>query len=113
MTSEPRPGGEAQAPALVMLHGFALDSRMWRRQVEAFAEDYRVLTLDLPGFGPQAREVGEIAPADELARAMDVTGLMRAHIVASSFGAAVATDFALQHPKRVESLTFEGPMLLG
>lgn len=96
-----------------MLHGFALDARMWRRQVDAFAEDFRVLTLDLPGFGPQAREVGEVSPAEEVARALDVTGLVRAHFVASSYGAAVAADFALRHPKRVQSLTLVGPMLLG
>ncbi len=104
---------DANAPALVMLHGFALDSRMWRRQVEGLSDDFRLLTLDLPGFGPQAREVGEIMPAEEVARAMDVTGLVRAHLVATSFGAAVAVDFALQHPKRVQSLSLIAPILLG
>ncbi len=101
------------APALVLLHGFALDARMWRRQVEAFADSYRVMTVDLPGFGPQARDVGEIEPAAELARAMDASGLVGAHLVANSYGAAVAIDFALQNPRRVHSLTLTGPLLLG
>lgn len=100
-------------PAVVMLHGFALDARMWRRQVEAFSPEYRVVTLDLPGFGPQAREVGEVEPATEIGRAMDVARLTRAHLVASSYGAAVAVDYALQHPERVASLVLAGPMLLG
>ena len=120
MTSEAKPSDPSEAggtrsprPALVMLHGFALDARMWKRQVDAFAADYRVLTLDLPGFGPQAREVGEVDPAAGVLRALDVAKIDRAHLVANSFGAAVAADFALQHRDRVRSLTLSGPLLLG
>lgn len=47
-------------PALVLLHGYALDSRMWRPQVEAFADTHRILLVDLPGFGLQARALGEV-----------------------------------------------------
>ncbi len=97
----------------MLLHGFALDSRMWRRQVEAFRGDYRVVTLDLPGFGPQAREVGEVEPAAEIGRALDVARLKKAHLVASSYGASVAIDYAFQHPERVASLVLSAPMLLG
>lgn len=99
--------------ALVMLHGFALDARMWRRQVEALSEEFRILTLDLPGFGPQAREVGEVEPAAEVARAMDALGLVKAHFVAASYGAAVAIDLALKHKARVQSLVLVAPMMLG
>jgi pimeloyl-ACP methyl ester carboxylesterase len=100
-------------PALVMLHGFALDSRMWRPQVEEFAADHRVITLDLPGFGAQAREVGEVDPAEGVRRALDMAKVERAHLLANSFGAAVAADFALRYRERVASLTFVGPLLLG
>lgn len=100
-------------PALVMLHGFALDARMWRPQVEAFGGDHRILLLDLPGFGPQARELGEIDPAMEVGRAMDVAKLPRAHLIAASYGAAVAIDYTLRNPQRVASLVLVAPMLLG
>ena len=60
-----------------------------------------LVRLDLPGFGPQAREVGEIDNAKEVKRAMDTAHLGKAHVVASAFGAAVAIDFALQHPDRI------------
>ena len=100
-------------PALVFLHGFALDSRIWRRQVEAFGKEHRLLLVDLPGFGPQARDVGEVEYAGEVARAMNAGHVGKAHVVASAFGAAVAIDFALQHPDRVASLVLASPMLLG
>ncbi|WP_146645221.1 alpha/beta fold hydrolase [Labilithrix luteola] len=102
-----------QKPALLMLHGFALDARMWRRQVEVFSDEFRIVTVDLPGFGAQARDVGEVSPAEEVGRAMDAAGLTSAHVLAASFGAAVATDFALRFPRRVQSLSFVGPQLLG
>lgn len=102
-----------ERPTLVMLHGFALDSRMWRRQVEALGQDFRVLTLDLPGFGPQARELGEVDAAASVKAAFDAVRVDNAHILANSFGAAVAADFALVHPSRVRSLTLMGPLLLG
>ncbi len=113
MTARPATRVGEDEPALVMLHGFALDARMWRRQVEAFGGDHRILLLDLPGFGPQAREVGEVEPAKEVARAMDAAKLSRAHLIASSYGAAVAVDYAFQHPDRVASLVLAAPMLLG
>jgi pimeloyl-ACP methyl ester carboxylesterase len=100
-------------PAIVMLHGFALDARMWRRQVDVLGQDYRVLTMDLPGFGPQARDVGDVSPAKEIARGLDAAKLDKVHFVASSYGAAVAVDFALQHPERVASLVLAAPILLG
>lgn len=106
-------GARKEQPALVFLHGFALDSRMWKKQVDEFATDHRIVTLDLPGFGPQARELGEVDPAADVLRAMDVAKIDRAHLVANSFGAAVAADFALQHRDRVRSLTLSGPLLLG
>lgn len=113
MTARPATRVGEDKPALVMLHGFALDARMWRHQVEAFGADHRILLLDLPGFGPQAREVGEVEPAKEVGRAMDAAKLSRAHLVASSYGAAVAVDYAFQHPERVASLVLAAPMLLG
>jgi pimeloyl-ACP methyl ester carboxylesterase len=103
----------AAKPVLVMLHAFALDARMWRRQVEALSEEFRVLTLDLPGFGPQARDVGEVEPAVEVARAMDALGLVKAHFVGASYGGAVAIDLALRSRARVQSLTLVAPMMLG
>lgn len=107
------PAATGSAPALVFVHGFALDARMWRRQVDALAGPFRVMSVDLPGFGPQARELGEVAPGAELGRAMDAASLVRAHIVANSYGAAAAVDFALQNPRRVQSLSLVGPLLLG
>ena len=36
---------------LVLLHGFPLDARIWREQVAALSDRFRVITPDLRGFG--------------------------------------------------------------
>src|SRR4051812_46896459 len=43
--------GDDHAPALVLLHGFPLDSRMWREQLGALSRVWRVVTPDFRGFG--------------------------------------------------------------
>lgn len=104
---------EVNRPALLFVHGFSLDHRMWRRQVEALHPEYRVITVDLPGFGPQARDCGLVSPAEQVERALDRAGVMTAHLIGHSIGAAVAVDFAFLHPRRVASLTLAGPLMLG
>ncbi len=38
-------------PPLVLLHGFPLDSRIWREQIAALSDQFRVIAPDLRGFG--------------------------------------------------------------
>ncbi len=104
---------ETTRPALLFLHGFSLDHRMWRAQIEALHPAYRVVTADLPGFGPQARDCGLVSPAEQLTRVMDKCGALKAHLIGHSIGAAVAIDFALLFPRRVLSLTLVDPLMLG
>jgi pimeloyl-ACP methyl ester carboxylesterase len=47
--------GEGE-PALVFIHCWACDQEFWREQVEVFAQDYQVVTLDLPGHGESGRD---------------------------------------------------------
>src|SRR5438552_4042219 len=45
----------AGEPALVFVHGWALDRRLWAAQVASFAPHHRVVTLDLAGHGESGR----------------------------------------------------------
>jgi len=98
---------------VVFLHPFALDARIWEPQVEALQQSCRILTVDLPGFGPQARPIGAVNLVDALESILDSIGVVRAHFVGASFGASVAIDFALANPRRVQSLTLVSPILHG
>jgi pimeloyl-ACP methyl ester carboxylesterase len=45
-------------PAMLLLHAFPLDGRMWRRQIDDLAADHRLLAPDMPGFGGSQRPEG-------------------------------------------------------
>ncbi len=46
-----RASGEANAPVVLLLHGFPTSSFMFRELIPRLADDYRVIAPDLPGFG--------------------------------------------------------------
>lgn len=66
--------GEGE-PTLVFVHCWACDRQIWREQVDVFAEDHRVVTMDLPGHGASGAE-RESWTLDGLAR--DVVQLVEA-----------------------------------
>lgn len=97
-----------EGPTLLCLPGaggpvltFALD---------ALAERFRLILLELPGWGVQPNDVtdfdGLADQVDEIAAAL---GLDRFHLMGTSFGGACALHFVVRHPERVESLVLEAP----
>lgn len=46
-----REAGPAEAPAVLLLHGFPTSSHMFRNLIPALADHYRVIAPDYPGFG--------------------------------------------------------------
>ncbi len=91
--------------AVVLVHGFTLDHRMWDDQLPALA-GYRVIRPDMRGFGQSSWPEGTAYPhrADLLAL-LDHCGVDQAHLVGLSMGGAISLDFAVGHPERVRSLT--------
>jgi pimeloyl-ACP methyl ester carboxylesterase len=95
-------------PALVLLHGMGSSSADWAWQVGAFAEQHRVLTVDLRAHG-QSSDPGDWFTVERLAE--DVAALLAhleeppAHLIGLSLGGATALALALRHPARARSLT--------
>src|SRR6185369_13172401 len=94
-------------PALVLLHGFSLDSRSWQPQIARLSDRFSVIAWDAPGAGrsqdpPQTFDIGDWA--DSLAGFLDAVGLERAHIVGLSWGGLLAQEFYRRYPSRVNSL---------
>jgi pimeloyl-ACP methyl ester carboxylesterase len=104
---------QGAGPAILFLHGFSLDGRMWRRQIEALEGEHRCLAPDLPGFGPEGQAAGDFVLAEEIARVLDRHQVERAHVVGLSLGGAMAVDLALARPERVRSLVLVDALLLG
>jgi pimeloyl-ACP methyl ester carboxylesterase len=95
--------------AVVLLHGFTADRRMWNPVAEVLERKHRVLVPDLRGHGesdsPADRESYSLAGyAEDVAALLDAAGLERAHIAGSSFGGMIALEFAVTWPERLETL---------
>jgi 3-oxoadipate enol-lactonase len=78
---------------------------MWSEHLEPLAEaGYRVIALDLPGFGEATPQPGEQAPWNDVLETMRELELDRAALVGNSFGGAVALRAALVAPAAVSAL---------
>src|SRR5437879_4440935 len=94
-------------PFLILLHGYAETSLMWRPIMPVLAERFTVIAPDLPGIGDSA------IPADGLdmkTAAVRIHGLARslgvqkAEVVGHDIGLMVAYAYAAQFPAEVENL---------
>jgi pimeloyl-ACP methyl ester carboxylesterase len=96
-----------QGPALVLLHAFPLSRQMWRPQVEALQDRYRVVAPDLRGFGGTCGFTGTPSVdqmADDAARLLDELKVDRAVVGGLSMGGYVALAFARRHASRLGGL---------
>jgi pimeloyl-ACP methyl ester carboxylesterase len=99
--------GPTDAPAVVLLHGFASSLETWDPVVAPLAKTHRVLALDLKGFGWTDRPPGDYSPAAQarlVLALMDARGIEQAAIVGHSWGSSVALAVALAAPQRITRL---------
>lgn len=102
-----------EGPAVVLVHGGLVDSRLWDDQMKAFAKHHRVVRYDLRGFGRSAAAPQPFSHIEDLRALMDFLKIERATVVGLSLGGIIAADFALEHPDRVERLVLVGAGLRG
>ncbi len=94
-------------PAIVFIHGAALDHSVWQWQSRYFAHHgFAVLAVDLPGHGrsPGIPRTSIEAMADWTALLIEASGHERTHVVGQSMGSLVALDVALRHRQRIDRL---------
>jgi pimeloyl-ACP methyl ester carboxylesterase len=98
---------EGEGPALVLLHGFLCDSRVWGPQLHDLSKGFQIVAWDAAGAGasddpPETFTITDWA--EDLARLLDALALEEAHIVGLSWGGLVAQAFFGRYPSRVRSL---------
>lgn len=105
-----REAGHRNAPTVLLLHGYAASSFMYRNLIPMLADKYHVIAPDLPGFGfTEAPARGEYAYTfDQLARTIDQLTvqlkLKRYAIQVFDYGAPVGWRLAVAHPSRVSAI---------
>lgn len=107
--------GAEDSPAVLLVHGSALSSAVWRAfgYVTALGSDFRLIMPDLRGHGRSDTPHDEDAYAmdaivGDLLAVLDAAGAHRAHYVGYSFGARAGLALAVAAPERLASLTLLG-----
>ena len=105
-----RQAGQADAPALLLLHGFPTSSHMFRELIPALSDRFHVVAPDLPGFG-----LSDMPPRDKFSytfarlaevieRFTEVIGLVRFAIYVFDYGAPTGFRLAVRHPERITAI---------
>ena len=98
-------------PPLLLLHGAVCDSRVWRVELESFADTFTVVAWDTPGCGgsddpPDHFRLGDYAEC--LAAFLTELALGRWHVVGHSWGSSLALGLCRRRPDMVRSLVLVG-----
>ena len=100
-------------PAIVLLHDGLLHSVSWDEVWQPLATKYRVIRYDRRGYGRSDPAASSFSPTDDMAKLLAHLKVEHAVIVGSSSGGALAIDFAITHPEKVDGLFLIGPILHG
>lgn len=98
---------------VVLLHGWAVDRRIWAPQIEALADRFELIVPDRRGFGASTAPPGLAAETADLLTILARLDVEQAVIVGMSQGGRVALRFAVTHPERMHGLVFQGAPLDG
>lgn len=105
-----REAGDRNAPTVLLLHGYAASSFMYRNLIPKLADKYHVIAPDLPGFGfTEAPARGQYNYTfEQLAQTMtqftEQLKLQRYAMQVFDYGAPVGWRMALAHPERVTAI---------
>ena len=105
-----REAGPANAPVVLLLHGFPTSSFMFRELIPRLADRYRVIAPDLPGFGftEVPAERNYTYTFDNLAKTIeaftDALQLKRYALYIFDYGAPTGIRLAMAHPERVTAI---------
>lgn len=101
----------ADAPVLLLLHGFPSASHQFRRLIDSLGRHYRLIAPDYPGFGhtrtPEHFTYSFDRLADVVEGFTERLGLTRYAMYLFDFGAPVGFRLALRHPERVAGLVVQ------
>jgi pimeloyl-ACP methyl ester carboxylesterase len=104
-------------PAVILLHGYAQTSRMWRPLVAKLALKFTVIAPDLPGIGdssiPADQNISMITAAKQIHELVRSLKIEKARVVGHDIGLMVAYAYAAQFPGEIEKLAVMDAFLPG
>lgn len=105
--------GPKDAPVVLLLHGFGSSLQTWDVWAAQLEKDYRVIRLDLPGFGltgpSPLHDYSERGDLATLTHFVDQLGVASYSIIGHSMGGKMAWNLAAADAKRVNALVLIAP----
>jgi len=101
-------------PTLVLVHGWALDRRLWDGQVPALAARHRVVTLDLAGHGESGRQRAQWTMAafgQDVKAVVEAVNTSQVVLIGHSMGGPVVLEAARRMPERVKGVVLIDTLL--
>lgn len=95
---------------IVFIHGIGGSTLTWKKQIEAFSQNYNLLLIDLPGHGnSQDNEIITVENInDKIKETLDHLNITKADFVGMSLGTLVIAHFAVTYPQYISSIIFGG-----
>ena len=108
-----RDSGSKTAPALVFLHGFGSSLHTWDEWSKTLEHNYRVIRLDLPGFGLSGEnddnDFSDTHDMTVIMGLLEVLDIPKASFIGNSLGGKLAWRIASAYPERVKKLVLMSP----
>ena len=98
----------ASAGAVLFLHGWTLDRRLWAPQLSDLGADYFCIAIDRRGFGRSTAPASLAEEGADILAVLDHFGIEKAVIVGMSQAGRIAAEFAIQNPARTAGLILHG-----
>jgi pimeloyl-ACP methyl ester carboxylesterase len=102
-------------PTLLAIHGLGGSKASFLPTIGALADAFRVIAVDLPGFGDSVKPLRAPFDAPYFAQVMgevlDAAGVDRAHVAGNSMGGRIGIELALTAPERVDKLVLLSPAM--
>ncbi len=99
---------EGKGPLLVLLHGTSSSLHTWEGWTNALSQDFRIIRLDLPGYGLTGPNLSGDYPirmyTDFLESFFEKLNLTHITLAGNSLGGDIAWEYVLDHPGRVDRL---------
>jgi pimeloyl-ACP methyl ester carboxylesterase len=105
-----------KGPTVLLVHGYAETSRMWRPIIPMLAQKFTVIAPDLPGIGESSvpsDKIDMITSAERIHGLVRSLGVEKARVVGHDIGLMVAYAYAAKFPAETEKLVLMDAFLPG